>query len=263
MTTLAEIAEASGFCRLGGDSDSRVGTVLLIHGLGESSACFEPLLESPLLRDWSLLAPDLPGYGQTPLERPFRIEDYARLLAEWMQAAGATPVVVIGHSMGGVIGQILSELLPGAVQVLLNVEGNLSPEDCIYSALAAAASEAEFQRTGFERLLKQVAEAGLKDRAAAAYARRMQACEVAQYYLNSLELVELSATGALANRMARLAIPTLYLAGLRGRPDPSRSLQLLEENQISWVGFQASGHWPFIDEPLRFQLLLADLLRGL
>ena len=47
------------------------GTIVYIHGLGESGLCFERLIAEPRLDRWHQLAPDLPGYGKSPFpDRP-------------------------------------------------------------------------------------------------------------------------------------------------------------------------------------------------
>jgi pimeloyl-ACP methyl ester carboxylesterase len=75
--------------------------VLLLHGLGATNASFLPTLWD-LARDHRVLAPDLPGFGDT--DKPIRRYD-SRFFARWarafMDAAGVQRADVVGNSMGG------------------------------------------------------------------------------------------------------------------------------------------------------------------
>ncbi len=262
MTNLSQVIQSAVSCRVGLGGEGLARQTLLIHGLGESSLCFQSVLSSSLLENWTLLAPDLPGYGQSPAGRIHSLLDYSALLADWIGASEESRLVVLGHSMGGVIGQYLCRRIPDRIAAFVNVEGNLSREDCTYSSPAAVLSEREFLESGFDRLIVQVAQTGKSDPASASYATSMRVCDPAQFHASSRELVEVSAGEQLAGEMASSPVPTLYIAGLRERT-LSRTLQLLEENGVSWLGFEQSGHWPFIDESARFNTLLKGLLEVL
>src|SRR4029077_14343566 len=75
--------------------------VVLLHGLGATNASMLPTL-AELARDHRVLAPDLPGFGDS--EKPVRAYDpafYARWLVEFLDATGVERAVVIGNPMGG------------------------------------------------------------------------------------------------------------------------------------------------------------------
>src|SRR5687767_14177236 len=79
------------------------GTVaILIHGWSSSWYALSPLL--PLLSErYRCLAVDLPGYGASPrMKDRTTIPGYADLLATFIKEVSPDrPVVLIGHSMGG------------------------------------------------------------------------------------------------------------------------------------------------------------------
>lgn len=250
------------------------GDLLYVHGLGESGLCFEKLIERPELEGWNHWAPDLPGYGLSPRPRwPLTLEEQAVQLERWMRQAGIPPVVLIGHSMGGVLGQIFCENFPRQVRGFVNVEGNITLQDCTYSSRAVGedgnlppALERErrehFIEKGFGEILRDIAQE--EDAAFAGYFSSLQLCDPAAFYLNSRELVDFARQERLAARLRRLnrRIPVLYVAGV---PDGAgvRSLQLLRNNRVPLHKVSPAGHWPFLDHPEEFCRVLTGFLATL
>lgn len=81
--------------------------VVLVHGLVVSSRYMEPLARE-LGRHYRVLAPDLPGFGES--DKPRRSLDVAELadaLALWLRAAGIPRAMLVANSFGC---QILAEL---------------------------------------------------------------------------------------------------------------------------------------------------------
>ena len=75
--------------------------VVLLHGLGATNASMLPTLVA-LARDHRVLAPDLPGFGDSA--KPVRAYDpafYARWLVAFLDAVGLERAVLVGNSMGG------------------------------------------------------------------------------------------------------------------------------------------------------------------
>lgn len=103
---------------------------LLIHGWSSSWFALSPLL--PLLSQrFYCLAIDLPGYGQSPpLRGRVTIPAYADLLAELIEKVSNGPVVLVGHSMGGMTSMTLAlrhpVLVDRMVLICPTVSGKLS-----------------------------------------------------------------------------------------------------------------------------------------
>lgn len=88
-------------------------TVLLIHGAFCGGWCFQDFLPVLTARGFDCHAPNLPFHVSGPARDPdprlaqMSIADYTRDMAQLI-ARFAEPPIVIGHSMGGVIGQQLA-----------------------------------------------------------------------------------------------------------------------------------------------------------
>lgn len=228
------------------------GTLVWIHGLGESGLTFEGLLASPRLAAWRQVAPDLPGYGKTPWrDEPLTIEEHAALVAEWIGATAGQPLVIAGHSMGGAIGISVCERLGNRVSGFVNVEGNLSFADCHFSSRAAAHSPAAFLAGELERILDGVYRDGLRDEALRTYYPSLRICDPRAFHRNSVELVELSRAERLAERMAALEAALLYVLG-DPRGTGAHSRRLLDLAGVPWRAVANAGHWPFLDQPAAF-----------
>jgi len=82
--------------------------LLLLHGLGATGDVWQgwrPLLAQRWPGRW--LAPDLPGHGGSP---PLPDYTFASLAAAVAGIAGTgAPIVVLGHSLGGVVGLALAD----------------------------------------------------------------------------------------------------------------------------------------------------------
>jgi pimeloyl-ACP methyl ester carboxylesterase/CRP-like cAMP-binding protein len=103
---------------------------LLIHGWSSSCYAMSPLM-GLLAQRFRVLAVDLPGYGDSP-PFPLRttIPAYVDLLADLIVDLTDDPVVLVGHSMGGMISLTLALRYPALVErmVLLSptISGRLS-----------------------------------------------------------------------------------------------------------------------------------------
>lgn len=238
-------------------------TVLWVHGLGESGLCFEGLLAHPRLAHVRQLAADVPGYGKSPwTAEPPSLEAQADLLARWLAARGEGPVVLVGHSMGGVSGLMLCERHPERVRAFFNVEGNVSIEDCRFSGRAVAWDEAAFPTGGWREMLDFIYLQGVESAAMRTYFASARMCDPRLYHRNAGELVALAKTERAAPRLAALGIPLLYVLGHpEGTGELSR--RLLDEAGIAWRALEPAGHWPFIDLPEAFVAVLCEFLAAL
>ncbi len=235
--------------------------ILYIHGLGESAFCFEDLLASPRLAEWHQLAPDLPGYGKSLWkEDPYVLEGHARALGRLLDEVGVGPVVLVGHSMGGVIATHFARLLKNRTAGLLDIEGNVSAADCHFSGRIAAQSLEDWLASGLAAFLGDLyaAAAGLPEDGAEgsaavlrSYAASVHLADPRAIHRNAADLVEISRRETLARDLAALEMPVLYAYGApHGTGEHSRSL--LAAAGIPLLEISPAGHWCYLDQPQAF-----------
>jgi pimeloyl-ACP methyl ester carboxylesterase len=75
--------------------------LLLIHGIGDSSDTWRPVLEQ-LAQDHTVIAPDLLGHGRSEKPRAdYSVAAYANGMRDLLSVLDVDQATVIGHSLGG------------------------------------------------------------------------------------------------------------------------------------------------------------------
>ncbi len=93
-------------------------TLLLVHGIGSTRAFWDPIV--PLLDGFTCVAVDVPGFGDAPaLAEPMTVPGLAAALDRRLVDDGLDAVVVMGHSLGGMIAQELALADPARVRGLV------------------------------------------------------------------------------------------------------------------------------------------------
>ncbi|GAE27501.1 alpha/beta hydrolase fold protein [Halalkalibacter wakoensis JCM 9140] len=104
--------------------------ILLIHGFVSSTYTFNRLIPQ-LIKDFSVIAIDLPGFGRSEKSKSFvySFENYAQLINECLNYFHVDRVTVVGHSMGGQIALYTAKAFPEKVKklILIGSSGYLKP----------------------------------------------------------------------------------------------------------------------------------------
>lgn len=89
--------------------------LVLLHGFCETHAIWKQT-EQALSPDLYTLAPDLPGFGNSPLPgEPLSLPLVADLLYHSLQERGIRECILLGHSLGGYVSLALLEKYPDMV----------------------------------------------------------------------------------------------------------------------------------------------------
>ena len=94
------------FVARGGSGDR---LLVLLHGLGANSSVWRrmiPLIEESWNGRW--IAPDLRGHGRSGREGPYGYGTHAADIASLIDREQSSDVMIVGHSMGGVIAAVVA-----------------------------------------------------------------------------------------------------------------------------------------------------------
>jgi pimeloyl-ACP methyl ester carboxylesterase len=252
--------------------------LLLLHGLGDEADTWRHLIE-PLSRRWRVIAPDLPGFGRSDKpRRPYTLDFLRGCIFELLEALAIDKVMLVGHSLGGMLvhGMLLDQpdrasglaLLDGA---LLTRPQRLSPSlllfltpllgEYIYTSLrkdpqAAYASLRPYY-TGMENLPQAE-----RDFLYYRVNQRVWSDGQRRAYLSTLRHMAASISRlqkGLPARLADLHIPTLILWGAQDQINPPENGVALSHLQpeTRLVLIPEAGHMPHQERP---QLVLDEML---
>jgi pimeloyl-ACP methyl ester carboxylesterase len=79
--------------------------IVLIHGNSLSAELFNPLIKSPLLSEYRVIAIELPGHGKSKPssdpEKEYSVMDYINLVVALINNLELKEYALLGHSLGG------------------------------------------------------------------------------------------------------------------------------------------------------------------
>jgi pimeloyl-ACP methyl ester carboxylesterase len=223
--------------------------VLFVHGLGGAKENFGAAFQSPALADCTLVSFDLPGTGLAEFDPTAGLDvsalaDIAHAVADHLLPG---PYFLVGASMGGLITllQIRRHGL-GRLQGLINLEGNLCPEDCMFSRRMVSHTLEAFGTTVFDQMVGELRSSQRAGDQIIAHNMVLNV-DVRAYHAYSFEAVAESDSGRLLEEFVRLSVPRLFLYG-----DANRTLSYLPQLRDSPVQVEeipSSGHFLFYDNP--------------
>jgi pimeloyl-ACP methyl ester carboxylesterase len=109
----------------GGTTDH--APILFLHGaLGDAAFHWNRLL--PLLADqYYVVAPDLPGFGDSASLSPLTYEALVGWTNDLMDALDINQAVIVGNSLGGLVGRLFAAHAPHRVPALILINGGVLP----------------------------------------------------------------------------------------------------------------------------------------
>jgi 3-oxoadipate enol-lactonase len=96
-------------------------TVLMLHGIGGGHLAFAPQVESLAQAGYRAVAWDMPGYGHSAPVEPYTFKALAERCMALIESlmGGPRPLILLGHSMGGMVAQEVVARRPGLVSRLI------------------------------------------------------------------------------------------------------------------------------------------------
>jgi pimeloyl-ACP methyl ester carboxylesterase len=230
-------------------------TIVLVHGLGSRATHWLGVARD-LARDHRVVLAELPGHGLAAMPGRLALDDAAVSLGRQMNEYGNDPVVLVGHSVGGLVAAAEALREPSRVRALVLVETALRPQmPPADRELLLESLDSEYEAT-----LRAVYESfGRDSMQGAALAR--EAAGLSQSAMRTWVRIALSSD--LSNRARELHVPLLVVLSDRSWPEDelwpacADSLGYTGVSRVEPMRFRGTGHFLMLDQPHN----LADAIR--
>lgn len=106
-----------------------MASFILIHGSWHGGWCFDEVRALLEAEGHEVIAPDLPGMGASDEEMgKISLQGWADFAADLCRSASQEPVVLAGHSRGGIVVTQAAETAPDAVDALVYICAMMLPD---------------------------------------------------------------------------------------------------------------------------------------
>ncbi len=229
--------------------------IALVHGLGSRPGHWLPTARL-LARNHRVVLVDLPGHGLSAMPAPFSLERAALALDLALERETREPVVLVGHSVGGLIAAAEACERPSRVRALVLVETALRPQ-----------IEAPDRAAALQALDRQYR--GVVHDAYLAFGRDSAQGEALYREVATMDpamikpWIRLAFTADLSEGIARLQCPLLVVLAPRswpaGEPWPvtAAALGYSRAPQVRAVRLENCGHFVMLDRPEALARLIA------
>jgi 3-oxoadipate enol-lactonase len=235
--------------------------VLLLHAGIADSRMWAPQVPALEAAGHRVSAPDLPGYGETPLE-PGTI-DYVEHVAALIDG----PTAVVGASFGGLVELELAVARPELVERLVLVGSSIRGWEWSEPAQAGfAEEEAALEQGDLTGAAAQQARMWLADDADSTVRQLTEAMTLRAYELQLPHEDDVQASWPeppAAERLADVGVRTLVIVGTEDADDIQAIARKLAAEipgaQLATIA--GAGHLPSLERPDEVNRLLLDFLR--
>lgn len=239
--------------------------LLFLHGLGGGHHAWDAQLVHFSCLGYAAHAWDQPGYGESATVEPYDLEQITAALARLIDSLRAGPVVLVGHSMGGLIAQEAYFRHPSLVKALA-----LTFTSAAFVGGSDFARQFVAQRIGpLDQGLSMAELAALtmpghsgskSDPGAVAHAREIMAKIPPETYRKAVRLLTTFDRRA---DLPKIAVPTLLVAGSEDKTAPAAIMASMQRKipGAELVALEGCGHLGPMDQPKEFNAALERFLR--
>jgi 3-oxoadipate enol-lactonase len=233
---------------------------VLVHGAFHGAWCYDALARDLAAAGHEVDTFDLPGHGaDTTPHDEITLDTYAQRVAEVIGEEGE-PVVLVGHSMGGIVAQETYARYPGVVKALA----------LTFTSPAFAGGSTEFTKQFLAARLAPLDEGKTMAEVAAqlmptmgsrsAHAEEIMAGIAPATYRKAVHLLT---TFDRRKELAAIKVPTLLIAGENDKTAPPSVMEKMAQKipGAEYVCIPQCGHLGPMDKPKEFNAALLAFLQ--
>ena len=251
--------------------------VVFIHGVNASWYTWCRNLEPVAQAGFTVLALDLPGYGDSdkPRDLAYTPANGVKLVNDFLEALGVERAVIVGNSAGGLLGGLFAITHPSKVERLVLVASAGMGRDVaslLHLAVVPGLGEAifrtrffemlDFHRRAFHKAPDFLEEVLPEFRRVAKLPGARRA--LLQSIRSSVNLFGQRKEFMLLDRLSQLPAPVLTVWGQEDIVLPASQAnevaRLLPRSIVKI--FPECGHWPHMEQEATFNQLITKFLHG-
>lgn len=249
------------FTALGGGQ-----TVVMLHGIAGGHLAFAPQVEALALAGYRAVAWDMPGYGHSVPIEPYTFKGLAASCVAMIESLKCPQVVLVGHSIGGMVAQevvarrpeLVSQLVLCGTAPAFAGAGDFAQQQAWVAERTAALDAGRSMADLAETLVPQwIGPAALPE--GVRLATHCMGQVPAATWRRALEcLVTFDRRADLAN----IHVPTLLVAGEHDRQVPPAVMRQMAADipGSTYLEMKGVGHLQNLEAPEDFDGLLLNFL---
>ena len=232
-------------------------TIVYLHGLGCSKSDFFNAIEQDSLKAYSLLSFDFPGHDGSNYPETIGMNDLVEITNKVLKKLDIQWVILIGHSMGGIVGLLFAMKYIEKVKAFINIEGNLIDEDCFFTRKIVEGGYEKFKSKTFRDFKQSLAKRD--NTGARKYAENLKSVLPKSFWDYSESMVEITDDADLLQKFVSLKIPKLFIYGSEN--NKLSYIPKLKENKIETSEIVDSNHFPQFDNPIMLYDVIFNFLK--
>lgn len=234
-------------------------TVVLSHSLGLDGSMWDAVANE-LAADLRVICPDTRGHGRSEIPAGTitlsdLTEDAARLIDELSAASNIGPVIWVGISMGGMIGQELALRHPSKVKALVLANTSSHYPEASRHAMDERINSVEaggmhgISATAIQRFFSPAYHVA-QPAAVARTKRLLEACDPDGYRACLAAVRDVHTT----DRLKQIQVPTLVVASSQDESTPPAMVQAVADGiaNAQFVTLHGSAHLSALEQPESF-----------
>lgn len=228
--------------------------ILYLHGLGCTKSDFYGAIDKFYLKKYTLVGFDFPGHNNSEYLENLDINDLVEITYKFIKKLKLKNIFLVGHSMGGLVGQLYAAKYTKTLSSFVNIEGGFDENDCFFSKKALGSSREEFIENIFPRIQENVSEN--KNKGFKIYSKHLEKLNPNAFFDYAPLMVWYPTRGNLINRFKKINILKMFIYGSENNQLPY--LDILKSGGIKLQEIKKSNHWPMHDNPKDFYKSLVE-----